>query len=133
MIVDILTHIQGRGLQCVVEGKSVIVGNTTHMKETLGSTACQSIGSEKLTIDSFASSFQNDGKTSSVFSLTDISDGKLITHTVMFIAVDLVLVGAIAVADTVRPEAAGVVQHVCMLARGIRHSLLLSTAPFIGH
>ena len=56
--------------------------------------------------------------------MTDIFDCKLITHTVMFIAVDLVLVGAIAVADTVRPEAAGVVQHVCVLVRGIRHSLL---------
>ena len=56
--------------------------------------------------------------------MTDISDGKLIMRTVMFIAVDLVLVGAIAVADTVRPEAAGVVQHVCMLAPGYFQSLL---------
>ena len=50
----------------------------------------------------------------------------------MFIAVDLVLVGAIAVADTVRPEAADVVHHVWTInllitsSHGTPHQLLLS-------
>ena len=55
----------------MVDGKSVLVGNASHMKETLGSAACQAISPEKVSIESFASTFQNDGKTSefSILSL----------------------------------------------------------------